>query len=103
METGNLIKETSLSKGMKVLWGLMIFQTLGVVISLLLFPAQAELFFFWKISPPINALLLGYALYIHGDLRRAGSSARTLGNSPLPCADANVLIHHVDHRHLGTY
>ena len=51
--------ETSLSKGMKVLWGLMIFQATGVVIVLLLFPTQTELFFFWKISPPINAMLLG--------------------------------------------
>jgi hypothetical protein len=56
------MKETSLSKGMKVLWWLLILQASGVVISLLFFPAQTELFFFWKISPPTNAMLLG-ALY----------------------------------------
>jgi hypothetical protein len=59
MEPENIMKETLLSKGMKALWLLVIFQALGVVISLLFFPAQTELFFFWKISPPINAMLLG--------------------------------------------
>lgn len=53
------MNETPLSKGMKVLWWLMILQATGVVLTLLLFPAQTELFFFWKISPPINAILLG--------------------------------------------
>jgi len=53
------LNETSLSKGMKVLWVLMILQALGVVSTLLFFPTQTESFFFWKISPPINAMLLG--------------------------------------------
>lgn len=53
------MKEHALTKGLKFLLGLAIFQAGGVVVSLLLFPTQTELFFFWKISPPINALLLG--------------------------------------------
>ncbi len=53
------MKEHALTKGLRFLFGLAIFQAGGVVTSLLLFPTQTELFFFWKISPPINALLLG--------------------------------------------
>jgi hypothetical protein len=53
------MNETSLSKGMKALWLLVIFQALGVVLSLLFFPEQTEIFFFWKIAPPVNAMLLG--------------------------------------------
>ena len=59
MEPADTMKETPLSRGMKALWWLVIFQASGVVITLLLFPTQTELFFFWRISPPINAMLLG--------------------------------------------
>lgn len=51
--------EVRLTRGMKILGSIVILQALSVAVTLIFFPTRTETLFFWKISPPINAILLG--------------------------------------------
>jgi hypothetical protein len=57
--------EKQLSSPLKfVLWFVVLNTILGALL-LILFPTQTESLFFWNITPPINAMLMG-VLYLVG-------------------------------------
>jgi hypothetical protein len=51
--------ETKLSTFLKVVFWIVAANSLGATILLLLFSTQTETYFFWNITPPINAMLMG--------------------------------------------
>ncbi|MEW5941711.1 MAG: hypothetical protein AB1750_18770 [Chloroflexota bacterium] len=60
------MQEKPLSKFLKfVFWFVVVNSTLGAL-SLILFPTKTETFFFWKIAPPVNAMLVGTMYLVAG-------------------------------------
>src|SRR5574341_1581105 len=59
MNTG----EKQLSNLLKGVFWFVVINSAGGALSLILFPTQTEKYFFWNITPPINAMLVG-AMYL---------------------------------------
>jgi hypothetical protein len=58
--------ETQLPGFVKAVFWFVVANAIGGALVLILFPAQTETFFFWKINPPINALLMGVMYLVAG-------------------------------------
>jgi hypothetical protein len=58
--------ETQLSKLMKFVFWFVVLNSTGGALSLILFPTQTERYFFWNITPPINAMLVGTMYLVAG-------------------------------------
>jgi hypothetical protein len=58
--------EKQLSKFMKAVFWFVVINSTGGALSLILFPTQTERYFFWNITPPINAMLVGTMYLVAG-------------------------------------
>jgi hypothetical protein len=58
--------ETQLPGFVKAVFWFVVANAAGGALVLILFPAQTETLFFWKINPPINAMLMGVMYLVAG-------------------------------------
>jgi len=58
--------EIPLSKFMKFIFWFVVFNSTAGALSLIMFPTQTERYFFWNITPPINAMLVGTMYLVAG-------------------------------------